>query len=292
MRTKYLLLRFKNATLRYSDGEKTPSGAMTLDVLKNTDRPIGLGQMSGMIHAMFSLPPKPSKRDSLIVENEELVDLAKNSYIKYDMSGGRIGIYEFFKAKKWKVNSHSKIKDVINGYEFSGHYCWAYFKKCFDGCENLLNEILSFFNNVVGCDVCSIGFNDFLEKFWEHLDDDIVKDFFENTLRDGGDYCSSSGGKPLTKPWISVLKRDVENGASNGSYCGKTPLVLSGGIGYEASFSGKILIPIDKEWMIDWLIENGRIPTLLDGGVVKVLSLSDYPPSFDFEDEYERICDE
>ena len=294
MKTRYLLLRFENAKLRFSEGEQTPSGNMTYEMVRNTVKPIGVNQLSGMIHAMFGVPPKPSKRMSVLSVSDELFELAKNSYIKYDMCDGRIGCSEFFKASKYRANSHSKIKDCINGSLFFGHYSWAYFKRCFVGFDSLFDEIISFFNKVTDCDdVCSLSFNDFLYRFWQHLDDDYVKDFFKNRLYDGGDFFQSkSREKPFTTPWITVLMNKPEKSETNGGYKGKNPLVLMNGVGIQSSFSGYILIPIKDEWMVDWLHEHGRIPTILDSGVVSVVSFNEYPPCYDFEDEYERVFDD
>lgn len=273
---KYLRLKFENACLKCDD---TSSGYSSLLHIKESDwtSPIGIDQVSNMLHVMFGVPPVSSKRETIFKRNDVIYEMAKNSYIKYyDYDGNNIkskyGL-EFFQTAKTKFNSHSTIKEKIGELEVSGFYTWNYFERRFKGRDKtLLYEIMDFFNKVLDVDDVRkhYSFKEFLVEYWKHLSDECVQAFINNRLQYGGDFWGTN--KPFNKLFVDLLRGENPVG-SNGSYSGPTPLLLTRGVGRKLSLNGEIIVPIEDEY-VTCLEEYGTIPTILDGGVISVISMT------------------
>ena len=295
---KYLVLRFENACLKFDESSKS-SDTCSLGKIQETNWscPIGLDQVSNMLHVMFGLPPKAVNRDTIFKRNKDIYELAKNSYIKYDNYSKEdmeslkfFKNLEFFQTAKPAFNSHQKITTKIDGQEIGGHYTWEYFKRRFNGKDDLFDIIMNFFNEVLGVEDVRLYyyFPEFVEEFHKHLKEKKVKAFFENELMKGGDFFGV--GKPLNTPIINLLKNeyDMANG-TNCSYNQPTPLLYCKGTGRRFSFSGEIIVPIENDEYVTYLKEYGTLPTLLDGGLVTVLSISKKPPYIGFEDDFIQL---
>jgi hypothetical protein len=60
-------------------------------------------------------------------------------------------------------------------------------------------------------------------------------------------------------------------------------------VGCKISYDGEFIITFENPELVDRLKKFGKLPTLLDGGVVRVISLEQYEPYFDFEDKFEKV---
>ena len=302
---KYLLLRFESACLRYADVSLGREGKLGLSSLKNINDfdwscPIGLDQVSNMLHVMFGLAPKAVNRSTVFKRNKEIYELAKSSYIKYDNYSKEViedAKYvfnlEFFQSAKAAYNSHSKINTIIEGKEIHGHYTWDYFERRFKGQEDLLKEIMDFFNDVLGVsDVRKYYyFPEFIEEFHKHLKEKKVKDFFKNRLYQGGDFFGTK--KPLNTSVVSLLKNEYDpKKITNCSYNNPTPLLYTHGTGRKFAFYGEILVPLNDEYA-KHLEKWGTLPTILDGGLINVVSLTNKIPynKFEFENDFVQLSD-
>jgi len=295
----YLTLKFENACLKMDESSKK-AGYCSLNNIQDTDWscPIGLDQVSNMLHVMFGLPPKATFRDTIFKRNKDIYEMAKNSYIRYyDYSKEDIESLKFFKnleffqTAKPDFNSHQKITTKIDGQDIAGHYTWNYFERRFKGKEDLFKIIMDFFNDILEVDDARryYYFPEFVEEFHKHLKDKKVKKFFENELREGGYFFGGKikKGTPLNTPIINLLKNEYNvNNGTNCSYNQPTPLLYVRGTGRKFSFSGEIIVPIENDDYIKYLEEYGTLPTLLDGGLVTIVSLRKKPPYNGFEDDY------
>ena len=300
---KYLYLKFKDASLKYADVKKNEEGKFgdcSLKDIENADwsSPIGVDQISNMLHVMFGLPPKASKRNTVFERNDIIYEMARNSYIKYDNYEPKDMVkrwcesLEFFQTAKPNFNAHSMVSTVIDGQDVSGYYSWRYFERRFNGKEELLNKIMNLFNDTIGVDNVKkhYYFPDFIKEFHKHVCDEHVKTFFEEELKQGGDFFGR--GKPLNTPIVNLIenKYDKTNG-SNTQYNGPTPLLLSKGTGRKISFSGEIIVPIDNDELVEYLEKWGTLPTLLDGGLVSVVGLTNFAPYPTFKDDFIHFSD-
>lgn len=301
---KYLHLKFESATLKHADIAKAREGMLgvcSLTDINNTDWscPIGLDQVSNMLHVMFGLPPKAVNRYTVFKRNKDIYELAKGAYIKYDnyseddvkfMNG-----LEFFQSAKPNYNAHSKVTTYIDGKDMDGFYTWNYFERRFKGKEELLDKIMNFFNEALkeetgGGDVREYYyFPEFVERFHNHLDDEYVQEFFEEELYMDGEFYGRN--KPLNKAFIDILnneykKDDYKGGSRNTEYSGPTPLLYTKGTGNKLTLNGEIIVPIENDDYVDFLEKYGTLPTLLDGGVVTVLGIRKKPPYIGFEDDF------
>jgi hypothetical protein len=118
---KYLILDFKDAGWfstpnKYSKDFYNSCGVyFARKGLPQYKEPITYHQISGMLHVLLGERPKPSLRSSVIEEIPEILELAKNSYIKitsfyeYEtINGNEIVAKESFRERKSVWNSYSK----------------------------------------------------------------------------------------------------------------------------------------------------------------------------------------
>ena len=292
---KYLHLKFENACLKHAECKKTlegKAGDSSLKDIKGTDwsNPIGVDQISNMLHVMFGLPPKASKRKTIFKRNPEIYEMAKGAYIKYDNYDPQeiMRLQELFQTSKGDYNAHNQISCIIDGQTVSGHYTWNYFERRFKGeYKKTFDDIINFFSELVGVnDVRKYYyFTEFIEEFHKHLHEKSVKDFINNII-----VPCKGPNKPINTPILNLFTNTYDkNNGSNCSYNQPTPLLLSRGIGKKVSFNGEIIVPIENDDYVRFLEEWGTLPTLLDGGVVTVISITKKPQVNDLEDEFMPI---
>lgn len=296
----YLTLKFENACLKMDETSKK-AGHCSLQNIKGTNWscPVGLDQVSNMLHVMFGFPPKATYRDTIFKRNEEIYEIAKKSFLRYydyskeDIESlGYFKNLEFFQTAKPDYNSHQKVSTMIDGQEITGNYTWNYFERRFRGKKELLDMIMGFFNDVLGVDNVKhhYYFPKFVEEFHKHLGEEKVKAFFENELKKGGKFFGV--GKPLNTPIVNLLKNEYDkNNGGNSSYNQPTPLLYCKGTGRKFSFNGEIIVPLENEEYVEHLEKYGTLPTLLDGGLVTVVSIRKKPPYIGFENDFISLSD-
>jgi hypothetical protein len=265
----YIRLSFKNAKLK-KEGSGYKSSFKDIDI----DNPIGVNQVSNMLHVMFGLPPKPSKRKTVFERNETIYNIAKEiidkNYIRYTYKG----FDEFFITAKGCENSNINTEVIFNGKLVKGHYTWNYFDRCFIHHKNLYIKIMSFFEDVIGCKDIKKHYTmeAFIKEFHKHLNDNNVIQFKRDNkcLYAKG---KGSSGDPLKAPWWGLIFNEDFTG-SNLVYNSYTPVLNAHGIGKVKSYDGEIVVPIEDEELLYKLKQYGTLPTILDGGVVNVISVT------------------
>lgn len=290
----YLLLEFKDAGLILDNKNSRPNGGWKhalneFGVNSNVpsrnidyDTPIGVSQVSNMLHAMFGLAPKPTYRRSAIERNEQIYEIAKKARIRY-YDACNEDIYEkseVLSSAKYQVDSHRTPRARIGDKVYLGVYSWSYLSKWLTkrADEEFTSELFSVLSEVLGCNDIrkKYMFEDAVLELRKHYDDDAMVDFFDKHGEKkivnfiGSHYSYLLFGKP-------------HNGSmevsSNTSYKTPTPLLIDRGVSQRvAKLSGEILVEIDDENLIDRLHKVGILPTLLDGGIVTVMSLEKWKP--------------
>ena len=256
------------------------------------DMPIGVSQVSNMLHVMFGYAPKPTYRRSLIKRNEEIYDIAKNARIRYynDCDKNLYEKSEVLQGAKAPFNSHMSVITKIGEEKYDGFYNWAYFLKRFDKFDDkYLNAILSFFNKIIGCNdvIREYDFDKFVLEFEKYTDTKEVKDFIISNpiyFKRGGILLSAMA-YVIFKWFIDFkgdgsveLKKKKPTG-NNTSYQGPTPLLENKEASKrKAKLSGEIIVEFDNDELVERLHRYGTLPTLLDGGLVNVVSLENELP--------------
>ncbi len=286
--------------------------------------PIGVNQISNMLHAMMGMAPIPSKRNNALTyfkkdfQNKEIFNLAKNnSYIKYSTSYkydneksreenmAYLRKFSFF-TQTAKPSNNSGIKNVmyIGDTKINGNYNWDYLFRRFRTKEEhvFLEKMLILFNEVTENKNVMKEYNSFIDfviEFREHYNDEKVKNF----LNENKAYISKDKVHLLGTPFLILLfKRIIKNNEyvfsdikqdSNITYSSLTPVLYSKGTNSsKVNFSGEIIIEIENESLIERLHEFGSIPTILDGGLIEVLGCKKIAPSPDWKENFDKISDE
>ena len=232
--------------------------------------------------------PKPTYRKSLIKRNEEIYEIAKKARIKYYDNCDE-NIYEkseVLQGAKAAFNSNATRTTKIGDKTYKGFYTWSFFLKRFEGFDNgkvYLDNILALFNKTLGCNdvIKEYTFKEFVLAFEKYTRDKNIIDFIKNNpiyFKSGGILLSAMA-YVIFKWKITVCKDEVklEDGVPTGdniSYNQPTPILESKDINQrKAKLSGEIMVEFDDENIIERLHKYGTLPTLLDGGLVSVISL-------------------
>lgn len=304
----YLYLEFKSASLiiTKSDGSSTDYRRDNKSLVKKTtykvdlENPLKVNHISNMLHCMFGFPPVPSMIDSIFEVNEKIYDLALNhSYIKYDnkffylsKKGEKKYITTSFWSNKANFNSDQKVYSFIGGKKVEGNFTWVNFHSQFKGNKEMFALVMNFFNELFECKnvVRKFTFPIFLEEIKKHIDSEKMKSFKEkygkilNTrklLGKNGWYDAVFEGK--------LIKTKIKH---NSSYSSKLPILNTHGFDRKkVIYNGKIIVEIEDESLIDDLKKYGRIPTIMDGGIINILGIKKIPPMFDWKEEFTKISE-
>lgn len=296
---KYLILKFENASLIIPNKNNEPPRKGYRQFVENKgivkyqpcdlDNPIGVNQLSNALHVMCGLAPVATKRETIFTRNEDIFNLAKGAYIKYDY-GCNIDIErkaEMFQAAKYAEDSNRTITTKIDGKDYNGFYNWAYFERPFFKDHEGLNKIMNFFNDVVGSKNVKkdFEFDEFVIEFHKHLNEPKVKAFDEENRKYYG-----SKGCPLSGPsYKLIFELDVPSG-SNTDSSKQTPILNIHSVEYnKCKLSGRIIVPIENEVIIKQIAECGCNPTILDGGLLTIVGLKNRIITYDLEHKYQKI---
>lgn len=275
--TYYLHLRFTGASLKCDE-----NNFFELKEQMDIMHPIGRTQLSGMLHALFGYIPKPKNRLTMIESVPEIDALVDTTYIKYNNSltmEHPNTFNEIFITGKRHYNSHLKMSNVINGKTFKMFFSWEYFRRIYIGNETEFKSIMQFLNNITKEDVVNTyTMIQFVRTFRKNYvsNYDVQKFIKEHYAK------KNVNDNPYFRSLFGIT--DLENGGN--FYASKNPLLNTSGIGKNISYDGELIVTFKNSELVKRLETYGRIPTLLDGGVIKVLSLEKYPPYMDLENDF------
>lgn len=320
----YLYLEFKSADLIVDSKSNSKSTDYRRDensIYKSTsyevdlDNPLKVNHISNMLHYLFGYPPVPSMRKSIFTINEEIYDLALNhSYVKYDnkyfyitKKGDKRFLTTTFWSQKANFDSNRRVTTFVGSEKYQGNFTWESFKAQFKpkwfnypsfvkmkernkNCDEPLFDIVkNFFNKLLGCEdvIKKYSFPEFLVEIRKYVDSDEMKSF-KKEYGDRLKIISSQG-------WYeAVFNGNIKNSTTSHN-CGcssKCPILERHGIkSKKVTYNGRIIVEIENEKLIEELRQYGRIPTIMDGGVVKILGIGKLPPMFDWKEEFTKISE-
>jgi hypothetical protein len=337
---RYLHIKFTDAGLYIENNRKILGGRKvllnddnTFVFLKydnssvNIKTPIGVNQISNMLHAMLGLAPVPSKRQNVMTyymeefRNSELYDLAKNhTFIKYytpykyDETKTRgenmknlKKLSQTIQLAKPAFDSHLNCKTFVNidgkQTELNGNYNWNYFFRTFYTDEDyvLLNKLMKLFKDITGKDDVVKEYDSFIDFAFEirkHSDDKRIISFLEDNKEDidkhaaTKNYYTTLFFKKKLKGNVFVSNKELNKINPNSIYTSRTPLFNNKAVDYSrVNFSGEIVIEIENEEIIDNISKYGKIPTILDGGLIEILGCRKYSPYPDWKDDFDKISE-
>ncbi len=304
----YLYFEFKSASLcvSKSDGKSVDYRRDGKSLVKKTEytvdleNPIKVKHISNVLHCMFGFPPVPSTRDSIFKINEKIYDLALNhSYIKYDnkfyyltKKGEKKFIATSFWSHKANFNSDQKTYSFVSNEKIEGNFTWINFHSQFSENKKMFAVVINFFNDLLGCEnvVRKYSFALFLEEIKKYSDSEKMKNF----KKEYGKYLNSRKLLGKNGWYDAVFNGDLIKTKTrhNSSYSSKMPILYTHGFDRKkVIYDGKIIIEIEDENLINDLKQYGRIPTIMDGGVINILGIKKMPPMFNWKEEFIKISE-
>ena len=302
---KYLHLKFRNAGMipphENRHFKKSSNGVGKYDGSpKKKDEwtgydmtcPIPYHVLSGVLAKLCGEIPVPTKRHTYFERISVLDNIAKNSYIYYTSKpitkeNGDIANCEFFQTSKVAHDSHKQTNTsfVSNNttVTYKGTYNWDYLRRSF-GTEEDFKKLVDLLNELIGEDSEKLTFNALYAKLsskWE--EDDFTEKVNNFLVKHRKDF--------MLDCWKKVLFGH-KTSSVNTRYNSRTPLLLKNGICQIVYTSGDIICPIEDENVIAQLHENGGTATILEGGLVYIVGLENYPPIPNYERDFEKIFDE
>jgi len=296
--THYLILKFENAGLVYGRSKhfvrSTYGNVGNIEVSEGHDcvTPIPYTLLSNILHKMCGEIPVPSKRPTIFHRSKVLDDIAKKSYVKYNIKpiandkGYGYDNTEVFVTAKYAYNAHQKVDTKFTLHdgrviERVGRYNWSYLEKACDSKANF-DIVCNFLSDIIGEDCRKYTMKEFITKLSEYWDSEDFKAKFTQFLTEN---------KFLSNAWVNLFTNKSSSG-SNTSYTSKTPLLYTSGVSDIIYLDGQIVCPIDNEDVIQALHDNGGTATILEHGLVYIKKIVTNPNMINLEDGYEKIFDE
>lgn len=309
----YLILKFENAALvTPAKPSKFQHFVQHLGLIDgdmpDMNTPIGVDQLSNALHVMCGLAPCATKRSTVFQRNENIYNIAKGAYVRYD----KIINQETFQNAKIQDNSTAKICDIKGN---SGVYNWSYLKRAAYSSPKTFEELIRLLNHI--CNVEDVTKEmtvhqvaDIIKEKWNN---EILRDFithraklFMNTLALNAiestyhisiDRLDKNENPRLnvSNPFWYLLFNVPFSGANivaNGTY-NPNAILQTHGIDYrKTKFSGTIVVPLEDNKIVEQIKENGVCPTILDGGMVTIERIQKLIPEVVLRNEYEKIFSE
>lgn len=247
---KILKISFKNAKLfPFNRNGKDFVSDQNIRSKRNEQlmfkEPITVYQISNMLHKMMGERPVPSFRYVGYKQQNDIFELAQNSYLKIN------SVRQFNKNKKRDefVKELTQVKkSVNNGWNKVPVVFWGKVKTMMD--ENF-NEFIDKFSKLMGCDVL-------IKPFMSFKNCGVNNENFNELIL----WLKSIGKTPISN-FISKENFDLSEITKNGTI-GETTVR---GIASTNSLSGIIYVPVNNEQLKRFIFNT---VTILDGGLATI----------------------
>lgn len=280
---KYIKLRFENAKLfpknkktndYISNVSITKKGKLIFTHSKRSDEkitsfkePITVHQISNMLHTLIGERPVPSFRETFYKRNEDIFNIALNSFIKIDspkvkknVNGEEVQTFitEFTKVNKSVWNSWAKPKKLH----------WFKIKKYMD---NYYQEFIEKMSEVLGYNVEEKPFENLFNIAIDNSEfDDVIK--WLNQIK--------------KTPIINLLtKEDADRSEITKS--GRLAETITSGIDDVYLLHGEILIPHQEDF-VKKIIKTST--NILDGGYCEIVGVY-YADELDNTDDFTLVSE-
>lgn len=310
---KYLYITFRDAALiidkdgiikRYESTygpvpKNEKSEIFKEEVNRMKERPVDTSQLCNMMHCMFGYLPSPKYKNIGRYCVDEICSLVDNAYIRYE---NQETVYrgEKLTTHKADYNSDQQLMKNKDDKPASIWLTWSHMKDELLGYEWLYEEIIAMFNKLSGCDVRKkFTVREYIEEFKKYKDIPEVIEFLNKYVYNK-EYVKKNTGlgrkmnfyplDPNPKRSATIAKMILINGGlmKNASCSTTMPFLITSGVAEKINYSGNIIVPVDEE-LIDILKKYGKLPTILDGGYVKLKIKNSLPPGYEYD--YMRFSD-
>jgi hypothetical protein len=251
----FLFLKFENAGY-FPDSSKSKDFVFELNsVKKRSDfkqylEPINVNHISNMLHVLMGERPKPSLRKTIFERDENIFNIAGESYIKITTPTFE---NKYNNRHEYPKESITIRKAVFNSYSKIEIISWEKIRQLLE--NDLFFEFMAILNIIFGESVIDKYTSDeavdiINEKY---LNNELLVDFMENKLK---------GKMPL----IRYINKD-KNWYFNSN--ARTISTVVSGVDKIVRLSGVIIVPLDDFYLNK--LNNGRgVSRLLDGGLVYI----------------------
>lgn len=316
----YLLLKFENANLirSISISKKTKSrstikqthllihGGESVNGTTNIEKvndatghdwnnPIPYTTLSNVLHCLCGEIPVPTKKKTLFKRNPIYDEIAKNSYVKYDIKPiinekGFITNDEVFQTAKWAYDSNMRYFSpfqLADGTQkkINGLYNWYTIKKNITY-GNDFEELTNFIENVIGVNPLSLSVPQVVYELSKFYNDENFNNKVDNFIAEREK--KVNGKKRILSCFYNLFFNRVSTSNNIDLKTSNTPLAVNNGVGGKLSLSGEIICEIDDD-IAEKIRLNGGVAKLLEFGMIYVTGYEKYEPVPNYKNKYEKI---
>lgn len=315
----YLVLKFENANLirsvSISKKTKKRTGAKQTHLLihggesngmSNIERvldatghdwinPIPYTTLSNVLHCLCGEIPVPTKKRSLFKRNPIYDEIAKNSYVRYDVKPefndkGYITNDEIYQTAKWAYDSNMTYTSFFNLSdgtikEMNGYYHWSNIKKNITYGTDY-EDLLKLIEEVIGVKPEDLSVPQVVYEMSKHYNEDTFKEKVDNFIKEREKMVN--GKKRILSCFYNLFFNKISTSGNIDLKTSNTPLALNNGIGGKLSLSGEIICVITDE-IADKIRQNKGVANLLEFGIIYVTGYEKYEPVPNYKEKYEKI---
>lgn len=316
----YLLLKFENANLirSISISKKTKSrstskqthllihGGESVNGTTNIEKvndatghdwnnPIPYTTLSNVLHCLCGEIPVPTKKKTLFKRNPIYDEIAKNSYVKYDIKPiinekGFITNDEVFQTAKWAYDSNMRYFSpfqLADGTQkkINGLYNWYTIKKNITY-GNDFEELMNFIENVIGVNPLSLSVPQVVYELSKFYNDENFNNKVDNFIAEREK--KANGKKRILSCFYNLFFNRISTSNNIDLKTSNTPLAVNNGVGGKLSLSGEIICEIDDD-IAEKIRLNGGVAKLLEFGIIYVAGYGKYEPVPNYKNKYEKI---
>lgn len=315
----YLVLKFENANLirsvSISKKTKKRTGAKQTHLLihggesngmSNIERvldatghdwinPIPYTTLSNVLHCLCGEIPVPTKKRSLFKRNPIYDEIAKNSYVRYDVKPefndkGYITNDEIYQTAKWAYDSNMTYTSFFNLSdgtikEMNGYYHWSNIKKNITYGTDY-EDLLKLIEEVIGVKPEDLSVPQVVYEMSKHYNEDTFKEKVDNFIKEREKMVN--GKKRILSCFYNLFFNKISTSGNIDLKTSNTPLALNNGIGGKLSLSGEIICEITDE-IADKIRQNKGVANLLEFGIIYVTGYEKYEPVPNYKEKYEKI---
>lgn len=310
----YLVLKFENANLirSVSISKKTKKPTHLLihggesNGMSNIERvldatghdwinPIPYTTLSNVLHCLCGEIPVPTKKRSLFKRNPIYDEIAKNSYVRYDVKPefndkGYITNDEIYQTAKWAYDSNMTYPSFFNLSdgtikEMNGYYHWSNIKKNITYGTDY-EDLLKLIEEVIGVKPEDLSVPQVVYEMSKHYNEDTFKEKVDNFIKERKKMVN--GKKRILSCFYNLFFNKISTSGNIDLRTSNTPLALNNGIGGKLSLSGEIICEITDE-IADKIRQNKGVANLLEFGIIYVTGYEKYEPVPNYKEKYEKI---
>ena len=262
----------------------------------NWNNPIPYTTLSNVLHCFCGEIPVPTKKRSLFKRNPVYDEIAKNSYVEYDVKPifneyGYIENDEIYQTAKWAYNSNMPYSSFFNLYDGSikkingYYYHWDYIRKNITYGTDF-EDLVKLIEEIIGVNPLSFSVFQVVYEMSKYYDDKAFQDKVDKFIKEREK--KVNGKKRILSCFYNLFFNKLCTSNNIDLETSNTPLALNNGIGGKLSLSGKIICEITDK-IADKIRKNKGVANLLEFGLIYVVGYEKYEPVPNYKEKDERI---